>query len=150
MKTALIALLISFSAMAETTCFTRSTEIETSEITLGRTLCFGDVEVQVDMLSAHKAILRYSIDENRNFKTVDLKNGVARGDGTVVYQVNIESNESGGYCGDTWSATSMATIVIKRNGTMPIIESLEGEIGYSSDNCHSSMRSVQKLQYTLI
>ena len=51
MKTTLIALLISFSAMAETTCFTRSIEIEPNEITLGRTLCFGDVEVQVNIES---------------------------------------------------------------------------------------------------
>ena len=147
MKFTLLSLLLSFSAFAETTCFTRTTEIETSEVALARTLCFGDVEVQMNMVAGNKVALRYSLDENRAFKTAPLLYGQNRADGTVAFRVNLEETITGGFCGDTWSATSIATIVMQRDGTLAKIEGIAGEIGFSGDNCHSSERVVQELSY---
>jgi len=150
MKIALFACLFSLSALADTTCFTRTTEIETTEVSLGRTICFGEVEVQLDLLNESKVLLRYSIDENRGFKTATLRYATPRADGTIAYQVVMESNTAGGFCGDTWEATSNATIVMKRDGTQAKVEALTGETSYSSDNCHSGFQVVQELQYSQI
>lgn len=150
MKITILVLLFSLPAIADTTCFNRDTEIETNEVTLGRTLCFDGIEVHNDSGANGRALIRYSVDGNRSFKTASLLNGVNRGAGTVVYQVNIESTSNGGFCDYTWAASSTATIVMMTNGYEAKVESVKGRISFSNDNCHSSMRTSQELEYTKI
>jgi hypothetical protein len=146
MKIALLALLISAPVFA-TTCFTRDVEIRTNEVSLARELCFGDVELQLDIFSPSKAIVRYSLDSNRAVKTVELRNGRDMGNGSIVFRFNVESNVAGGGCGDTWEATSEATLVVKRDGSSATVTAVTGDVAYSNDNCHSGMRTQQELSY---
>lgn len=149
MKMAFLALLISAPVFANTTCFTRDVEIRTNEVSLSRELCFGDVELQLDIFSASKALVRFSVDGNRAMKTktVELRNGRDLGNGTIAFKFNVESDVAGGSCGDTWEATSEATLVVKRDGTSALIQGVTAEVAYSSDNCHSDMRTQQELSY---
>ena len=146
MKMVLLALLISAPAFANT-CFTRDVELRTNEVTLARELCFGDVELQLDIFSPSKAIVRFSLDSNRAVKTVELRNGRDMGNGSIVFRFNVENNVTGGGCGDTWEATSEATLVVKRDGSSATVTAVTGDVAYSSDNCHSGMRTQQELSY---
>ncbi len=146
MKIALLALLISAPVFANT-CFTRDVELRTNQVSLARELCFGDVELKLDIFSPSKALVRYSVDSNRAVKTVELRNGRDLGNGTIAFVFNLESNVVGGGCGDTWEATSQATLIVKRDGTSASIQGVTAEVAYSSDNCHSSMRTQQELSY---
>lgn len=143
----MFALFLSFSALAESTCFTRATEIETQEVTLGRTICFGQVEVKRDQKDLG-VLLSFSIDESKSSKTAALRYGTARADGTVAYTVELESNSGGGFCGETWVVSSSATIVTNQDGTEAKIEAVTGETSFSGDNCHSGFQVVQELNYT--
>jgi hypothetical protein len=146
MKIALLALLISAPVFANT-CFTRDVELRTNQVSLARELCFGDVELQLDIFSPSKAIVRFSLDSNRAVKTVELRNGRDLGNGSISFKFNVESNVAGGGCSDTWEATSVATLVVKRDGTSAVIQGVTADVEYSSDNCHSSMRTQQELSY---
>lgn len=147
MKTALLALLISAPVLADTTCFTRDVALQTNEVSLSRELCFGDVELQLDIFAPSKALVRFSVDGNRAVKTVELRNGRDLGNGTIAFKFTVESDSAGGMCGDTWRASSEATIVVKRDGSSASIQGVTGEVAYSSDNCHSGMRTQQELSY---
>ncbi len=149
MKIALLALLISAPVFANTTCFTRDVEIRTNQVSLSRELCFGDVELQLDIFSPSKALVRFSVDGNRAMrtKTVELRNGRDLGNGTIAFKFNVESKSVGGSCGDTWQATSEATLVVQRDGSSAVIQDVNAEVAYSSDNCHSDMRTQQELSY---
>lgn len=146
MKMVLLALFVSAPAFANT-CFTRDVELRTNEVTLARELCFGDVELQLDIFSPSKALVRYSVDNNRAVKTVELRNGRDLGNGTISFKFNAESNVAGGGCGDTWEATSEATLIVKRDGSSAFIQAVTGEVAYSNDNCHSDLRTQQELSY---
>ena len=146
MKMLLLALFVSAPAFANT-CFTRDVELRTNEVSLARELCFGDVELQLDIFSPSKALVRFSLDSNRAVKTVELRNGRDLGNGSIAFKFNVESNSAGGGCGDTWEATSEATLIVKRDGTSALIQGVTADVAYSSDNCHSSMRTQQELSY---
>ena len=147
MKMAFLALLISAPTFANTTCFTRDVELRTNQVSLARELCFGEVELQLDIFAPSKALVRFSNDNNRAFKTVELRNGKDLGNGTVAFKFNVENNVMGGGCGDTWAAESEATLVVKRDGSSAVVTAVTGEVSYSSDNCHSDMRTQQELSY---
>lgn len=147
MKFAFLAVFIALPALADTTCFTRDVELRTNKVSLARELCFGDVELQLDIFAPSKALVRFSNDNNRAFKTVELRNGRDLGNGTVAFKFKVESNAVGGGCGDTWEAVSEATLVVKRDGSSAVVTAVTGEVSYSGDNCHSDMRTQQELSY---
>jgi hypothetical protein len=147
MKTAFFALFISLPVFANTTCFTRDVEIRTNEVSLSRELCFGDIELQLDIFAPSKAVVKFTNDGKTGTKTVELKHGRDRGDGTVAFKFNVESNVEGGGCGDTWEATSEATLLVKRDGSSASVAAVTADISYSIDNCHSDMRTQQEISY---
>ncbi len=147
MKIAFLALFISLPVFASTACFTRDVELVTKEVSLSRELCFGEVELQLDIFAASKALVRFSVDGNRAVKTVELRNGRDLGNGTIAFKFNVENNVAGGYCGDTWGATTEATLVVKRDGSVASVEGITAEVAFSGDNCHSDMRTEQEFSY---
>ena len=68
MKFAFLALMLSFSAQAATTCFVRTVELNTKEVSMAQELCFGDVELNLDVFGTSKA----TVQRNRMGK--DMKN----------------------------------------------------------------------------
>ena len=147
MKALFLALLFTTPALADTTCFVRTTELSTQEVTLARELCFGAVELELDVFATSKALIRYSVDGNRAFKKVDLRYGRDLGDGTLAFEFTVESNTEGGYCGDTWEASSTGRLVVKRDGSSASVVGVSGDVSFSNDNCHSGMQTVQELKY---
>ena len=142
-----IALTLTSSAFAATTCFVRNTELNTQQVKLARELCFGPVELQLDVFSTSKALIRFSNDGNRAVKTVALNNGRDLGNGTLTFAFNIENNVAGGGCGDTWVATSTGTLIVKRDGSAASVTAVNAELSFSNDNCHSETRTEQSFKY---
>lgn len=147
MKIAIVTCLLSFSALAQSTCFTRATEIETQEVALARTVCIDQVVVQTDKREPG-VFISFSTDESKSSKTAALRYGMVRADGTVAYKVQLESSSAGGFCGDTWLVSSSATIVMNQDGTEAKVEAVTGKTSFSGDNCHSGFQVVQELNYT--
>lgn len=145
--TALFALFCTAAAFADTTCFVRNTELVTNDVSMARELCFGDVELQLDVFATSKALVRFSIDNNRAFKTVELKNGRDLGNGTLAFRFTAEANTFGGMCGDTWESDVTATLIVKRDGSFASVEAVKGELSYSIDNCHSGMHPKQTITF---
>ncbi|MBY0517201.1 MAG: hypothetical protein K2P81_09845 [Bacteriovoracaceae bacterium] len=147
MKFAFLALVLSFSALAETTCFVRTVELNTKEVTMAQELCFGDVELNLDVFGTSKATIRFSNDGLRALKVVDLKNGTDLGNGSMAFNFVADSHTNGGFCSEMWQADAIATLVVKRDGTSAYVAAVNGEVSYSYDMCHSSMRTQQELSF---
>ncbi len=150
MKTLLLALLVTFPVFAETTCFVRNTELATHEVKLARELCFGAVELELDVFATSQALVRFSLDGQRAFKKIELRNGRDLGNGTLAFAFVVENNWAGGQCGDTWNATSTGTILVKRDGSQAQVKEVSAELTFSNDNCHSSEQTVQEFNYDRI
>ncbi len=147
MKYAFLALMLSFSAYASTTCFVRTVELNTKEVSLARELCFDDVELNLDFFGTSLANVRFSNDGQRALKVVALKNGKDLGNGSVAFAFAADSQTNGGFCSEMWQADAFATLVVKRDGSQAYVVAVDGEVTYSYDMCHSSMRTQQEFSF---
>jgi hypothetical protein len=147
MKTFLLALSISCSALAGEACFVRGTELVTQEVGLARELCFDDVELQLDVFATSKAVVRYTVDGNPFTRTIPLVNGRDRGNGDKAFSFTVEDNASGSFCDSSWLASSTAILVIKRGGASATVGDVAGMLQFTNDNCHSNARLVQSVSY---
>tara|TARA_R110002049_G_scaffold244062_2_gene418016 strand:+ start:871 stop:1323 length:453 start_codon:yes stop_codon:yes gene_type:complete len=144
---ATIALLaLSLTASAES-CFTRTTTIQNTEVSLANTLCFAEPELELNYFEDSYVLLRYSIDGQRAFKKAKVK-GKFDNNEMFVVQVGIENNSEGGFCDRYFEASSSVTIKIKKDGSKASIDSMKGEIYYTYDQCHDQPDLIQTVDYT--
>lgn len=142
-----IALIIaSFSLQAET-CFTRTTSIQTNEVTLASTLCFAKPELELNYFEDSYALLRYSIDGQRAFKRAKLS-GKFNNAGKYMVEVSIEKNSEGGFCDRYFEANSSLTLSVAKDGSSAEVIGLKGEILYTYDQCHDQPDVQQVIDYT--
>lgn len=148
MKTILLALTLSLPVFAGTTCFVRDAELATDQVKLAREVCVTDIALQLDVLAGGKALVSFSLDGRPVARSVDLRSGREIGDGTVAFSFSVERSTRGGQCDDSWEAESTGTLIVKRDGSSARVTGLVADIDYSSDNCHSGFRTVQRINYS--
>jgi hypothetical protein len=147
MKAAFLALCISIPALADTTCFVRNEELRTTEVRLAREVCVGGVTLQLDVFAPSKAFVNLSLDGTDVVRTVELKNGVERGNGWVAFTFVVERSSKGEMCDTNWNALATGTLLANRDGATAILESVQGSVSFSPDNCHSPTFRNQELSY---
>ena len=147
MKVALLALCFSSAALADVTCFVRNEELRTGEVRLAREVCVDGIQLQLDVFAPSKAVMNLSLDGVDVVKTIELKNGVERGNGWVGFSFVVERRSKGEMCDVNWSALATGTLLAKRDGTAAIVESVQGSVSFSSDNCHAPTFRNQELSY---
>ncbi len=148
MKTALIAsLLLSFSAFAET-CYVRNVDLVTTEVSLAREICVGDINITLDSFGKSQAVVNYTLDGAPKNKAVELVRPIERRDGALMFGLYyLESNSEGGFCSETTEANTSGWLVMNRDGSNARVEGIEGEVTYSYDNCHSDGNTLQTIKY---
>lgn len=148
MKTALIAsLLLSFSAFAET-CYVRNVDLVTTEVSLAREICIGDINITLDSFGKSQAVVNYTLDGSPKNKAVELVRPIERRDGALMFGLYyLESNSEGGFCSETTEANTSGWLVMNRDGSNARVEEIEGEVTYSYDNCHSNGSTLQTIKY---
>jgi hypothetical protein len=147
MKVALLALCFSTAALADVTCFVRNEELRTTEVRLAREVCVEGVKLQLDVFAPSKAVVNLSLDGVDVAKTVELKNGVERGNGWVGFSFVVERNRKGEMCDVNWSALATGTLLAKRDGSSAIVESVQASVSFSPDNCHAPTFRNQEISY---
>lgn len=150
MKTAIFALLVSFSAMASE-CYVRTADLVTNEVTLSKEICINGIDLKLQGYGSNMALIKYSLDGVATEKTVNLTYPVDLRNGRVLYFFNaLESNFEGGGCGDTVIAEINARLTMNKDGSDAKLEEIKGSVLTSNDNCHSEPREIQSIDYNLI
>jgi len=150
MKTAILVALMSFSAVASE-CYVRTVEIESTEVTMAKEICIEGIEVKAVVTGKNTAVINYTLDGVSKSLTQNLTYPVDRRDGTVMFFLNsLESNYTGGYCGDMTLATIEAVLVMNRDGSNARLEDLKGSVGFTNDNCHSDTREIQAVPFVKV
>lgn len=150
MKIALMAsLFVSFGAFAQD-CFIRNEEVTSQEVRLSREICITSIETKLTVFGNSKAIVNYTLDGQPAKKEVSLSNAVTRPDGKVavgVWSMDL-STDSEGSCGREVTAAVDGLLVMNDDASEAHIESMEGDVRSTNDNCHSSGRLLQTITYT--
>lgn len=150
MKTAIFALLVSFSAMASE-CYVRSADLVTNEVTLSKEICINSVDLKLQGYGSNMALIKYSLDGVASEKAINLTYPIELRNGKILYFVyGLESNFEGGGCGDSIQAEINANLIMNKDGSDVKLEEIKGSVSTSNDNCHSDMREVQSIDYKLI
>ena len=150
MKTAILAFLVSFSSFASE-CFIRNSNLAVKEVSLAKEVCITGIELKLQVFGTSEALISYTLDGKEVSKTVRLNSPNYHSQNTVSFFVNsIESSFSGGGCGHTIEADSLAVLVMDKDGGNAHIESIEANVSKSNDNCHSPFRVIQTLSYEAI
>lgn len=140
-----IAVLFAFNANA-LTCFTRTNDLQTTQVTLAKELCFAAPELELNYFEDSYALLRYSIDGERAFRKAVLK-GKFNAQGNYVVNIVIENNNEGGSCDEYFEANSVLTLEVSKDGKVANITNLKGEVRYTYDICHDRPEVTQTIQY---
>lgn len=150
MKTALLAFLVSFSAMASE-CYVRTTDLVTTEVSLSREICINKIELSFAGYGNNQALIRYTLDGAAKDKRFNLSMPVELRNGKVLYFIyDLESDYEGGMCGDTVEATINARLVMNKDGSDAKLEEVKGSVSTTNDNCHSDFQEIQSFDYNLI
>ncbi len=150
MKTALLAFLVSFSAMASE-CYVRTTELVTNEVTMAKEFCVSNIDIKLAGRYDSKAFIKYTLDGVEIEKMMNLSMGVDLRNGRVVHFLyNFESNYYGGSCGDTTEAAINAELEMNKDGSEAKLINIKGSVSTSYDNCHSQLREIQSVPFNLI
>lgn len=148
MKLALIALLVSFSAMASE-CYQRTVEPEVSEVSLPKVFCVDDIKLKLEVFGKSEALLSYSVDGESRTKVISMHNPITRRDGKVIFLVwDLYQEFSGGICSDSYQSDLTATLEMNKDASDVKLVDIKGSLQFSSDNCHSHMQEFQSLPYT--
>lgn len=147
MKTALLAFLVSFTAMASE-CFVRNVDLVTTEVSMAREICITNIDMNLEVFGNSKAVIKYTLDGVASEKTIKLNNPIERRDGKVLFLAfDLESNSAGGWCSDTTETSIDASLVMNKDGSNVTIEEVTGSVRYSYDNCHSDGREIQSIKF---
>ena len=146
MKLVVLALILSGQAMAQT-CFTRTVELETNEVTLAREICFEAINLDLDYFGGSKAKVKLTADGIAAEKEFSLNAGRVRADGSRLYEVVVSGQSEGGFCDDFWQTEATASIVISKDAKTVAVENVKGELFYSWDQCHSDTDLKQSFDY---
>ncbi len=148
MKTALIALLVSFSAMASE-CYQRTVELEVSDVSLPKEFCVNEIKLKLEVFGKSEAVLSYSVDGERRTKIISMHNPITTPAGKVVFLVwDLYREFSGGWCGDSYQSEISATLMMNKDASDVQLIDIKGSMQYSNDNCHSGMQEFQSVPYT--
>lgn len=139
-------LFLSLSTQAQT-CFNLEGTVQTNEVKLAQEICFATPELELQYFDDSYVLLRYSIDGERAFKRAKLK-GVFNSQG--YYQVNIviASQTAGSICDEYYEASSILQLEVSADGASVNLSKMTGEIGYTYDQCHDQVRTIQTLNYS--
>lgn len=147
MKVVVLAMILSGQAMAQT-CFTRTVELETNEVSLAREICIESIDLDLDYFGGSKAKMKITADGVPAEKEFSLNSGRARVDGARLYEVVVSGNSEGGFCDDFWQSEATASIVISKDAKTISVGNIKGELFYSYDYCHSDTDLKQSFDYT--
>ena len=148
MKTALIALLVSFSAMASE-CYQRQGVPEVTDVTLPSEFCINDIKLKLEVFGKSEAVLSYSLDGVSQTKVISMNRPIPTPSGKVVFLVwGLYTEFSGGGCGDSYQSEITATLEMNKDATDVKLVDIKGSMQFSNDNCHSGMQEFQSLPYT--
>ncbi len=150
MKTALLALFVSFSAMASE-CYVRTVDLVTTEVTMAKEICINGLELKLENFGNSKATVKYTLDGVATEKTVNLSYPVELRNGKVLFFVNgLDSDYEGGMCSDTVEASINAELTMNKDGSEAKLSEIKGSVSTSYDNCHSDTREIQAIDFKLI
>lgn len=150
MKTAILAMLVSFSTLASE-CYQRSGELSTREVGMAREFCVNSLKLNLEVFGNSQALLNYSLDGKVRTKTISLARPITRPDGKVLFFVyGLESQFVGGGCSDSVESRIEATLLMNKDATDAKLIDIKGVVLSSPDNCHSDMREIQSLEFSKI
>ena len=150
MKTAIFALLVSFSAMASE-CYVRTADLVSNEVTIAKEICINGIDLKLQGYGSNMAQIKYSLDGVAKEMTVNLTYPVELRNGRVLYFFQpLESDIEGGGCGDTVVAEINARLSMNKDGSDAKLEEIKGSVLTTNDNCHFDPREIQSIDYKLI
>ncbi len=150
MKWSLLALVLSFSAQAAT-CFQREVELETTKVTMAKVVCITDIKITIDPFKDSKAVVSYTLDGVAKTREQKIYMPIERRDGRYgIYFGYLEQNIEGGFCSETIDAKITAMLVMDRSGANAEVESVEGSVTETYDNCHSDGQEIQSIEFKKI
>lgn len=135
----------SFSASAEN-CFSRTTAIQSNEVSLASTVCFAEPELELNYFEDSYVLLRYTVDGERAFKRAKIK-GKFNNENMFVVNVGIEKDSEGGFCDEYLEANSSVVVKVKKDGSKAVVDSMKGEVLYTYDQCHDQPDLIQSVEY---
>lgn len=148
MKTALLALLVSFSSFASE-CYQRQGVPEVADVTLPSEFCLNDIKLKLEVFGKSEAVISYTLDGASQTKVVSMDRPIHTPAGKVVFLVwDLYSQFSGGWCSDSYQSEITATLEMDKDATNVKLVDIKGSMQYSNDNCHSGMQEFQLLPYT--
>lgn len=147
MKAALLLTLVSLPAFAVPTCFTRDAELNTNRVSLAREYCVSDIRVVLSGARDGRAeltLIRDGVQQRREFILLPASGGAP---GTTAFSLRLDQDYKGGACDYTWEAAVYGRLLVKA-GSPNEIESLHGEVTFTTDNCHGGNYTEQNITFT--
>lgn len=151
MKFALLAALVSFSAMA-TDCFVRQDALVMKNVTLAQEICINELTLKPDYFGISKVEVKYTLDGVDKVKVVELSKKLSETAGKLeflAYGLDF-SAKSEGACESSVKAAASGKLSINRDGSGLELTSIIGSLTYTPDTCHSPVRELQTVKYNKI
>ena len=146
MKTAFLALFLSTTAFADT-CFTRTAELQTNQVSIARDYCFEKTSIELVSRMQNVGSVMVTMTKDgitQSFKTIATRSSVRQDE----WYFGIDRKFVGGNCDSSWEVVSTGTF--KLVGETPVIFNVDAELRYTNDNCHSAPRAVQQISFEKI
>jgi hypothetical protein len=150
MKTAILSVFLSFSALASTECYLRTEELSTTEVKMAKEVCIQGIELKLVTVGKSQAFIKYTLDGVNKVKQMDLSTSSAGPDGKVRLLANLESNASNWGCHDVTMAFINGELSMNRDGSNPVLSNIEGEVVFTPDVCHSPTEEIQTLPFVKV
>jgi hypothetical protein len=147
MKSALFLLVVSFSALGSE-CFVRTTDLQTNQVKMAREVCILSTEVKLEVFGKSKALIKYSLDGVSAEKTIELSSPIQMRDGRILFSVfGLEYDTEGSLCGETTESLINAQLMMNRDASNVVVNTITGSVYATYDSCHSAGREIESFEF---